>query len=391
MTKLINYNQICKSYNTGLIDKLRGFGEEDYLKYWVPDEKLSKSLINLFFALFDQNIKDCIISVNLKEIKNDKILFNFISKNKLKSIFLKKCPSSYQIECKNLLYDDIDKIYKSIFGKKNLPKKNIFQENKFFNKNKAKFNLTSIENDENYIKLSKNKLVCFEKNYSFEIDKKNKKNVIKLLAEIDDTKVLILIDEKTFIILDCFFSQKKENSSSKYLDFFFQTIKYLHIREARDHGVIRMENLIEKDSKLEKKGIMLSHFRFYEFALMKKIVDILYKKLDRKFEEINKFYDVISETWLNYSKNEKKDIIKKKLDSYFKENKIEAKYSIVDIKDSHKIILNIDLIDNKLDKKSEIFLNVEKLLKKKVEFALEVFNSEKVDQNKLRLKNLPQI
>ncbi|MBS4047978.1 MAG: hypothetical protein KG075_16660 [Alphaproteobacteria bacterium] len=48
---ILNYNDLVARYETDLIENLRGFGfQTDYLDLWVPDEDLSRSLLNLLDA-----------------------------------------------------------------------------------------------------------------------------------------------------------------------------------------------------------------------------------------------------------------------------------------------------------------------------------------------------
>ena len=70
---VIDFKDLVDKYEENLVSKLRGFGEEDFLKFWVPDSEKLKSLFNLIDALFESNtLKARVINLNLKfnEIKN---------------------------------------------------------------------------------------------------------------------------------------------------------------------------------------------------------------------------------------------------------------------------------------------------------------------------------
>ena len=60
------------------------------------------------------------------------------------------------------------------------------------------------------------------------------------------------------------------------------------------------------------------------------------------------------------------------------------------IEDHHRIYLNIEVDKKNEGLKPSIFFELEKFLKKNIEFTIEIFNIEKIDENKLRLKNSPQ-
>src|SRR5947207_8979963 len=48
---ILDYADLVARYQTGLIENLRSFGfQTEYLDLWVPDEDLSRSLLNLFDA-----------------------------------------------------------------------------------------------------------------------------------------------------------------------------------------------------------------------------------------------------------------------------------------------------------------------------------------------------
>ena len=50
----IDYKKLIKKYETNLVDKLRGFGEEDFLNFWVPASDDLNSIINLIDALLGE-------------------------------------------------------------------------------------------------------------------------------------------------------------------------------------------------------------------------------------------------------------------------------------------------------------------------------------------------
>ena len=82
---IIDFKNLVEKYDENLVSKLRGFGEEEYLKFWVPDSEKLKSLYNLIDALFEsENLNAEIVNVNLNtdEKKNLEKLIN-IAINKI--------------------------------------------------------------------------------------------------------------------------------------------------------------------------------------------------------------------------------------------------------------------------------------------------------------------
>ena len=61
----IDFSKLINDYNSNLTDKLRGFGEEEYLRFWVPDTIKVKSIFNLVDAIFESNTTMAVFNLNL--------------------------------------------------------------------------------------------------------------------------------------------------------------------------------------------------------------------------------------------------------------------------------------------------------------------------------------
>ncbi len=113
---IIDFKKLMSQYDENLVSKLRGFGEEEFLKFWVPDSEKLKSLYNLIDALVEsQTLKAEVInlSLNLEEKKDLEKLYNIaiskieddiliinINKNKYVD-YKKKIKKLYQIKHKS--------------------------------------------------------------------------------------------------------------------------------------------------------------------------------------------------------------------------------------------------------------------------------------------------
>ena len=76
---IIDFKNLMSQYDENLVSKLRGFGEEEFLKFWVPDSEKLKSLYNLIDALVEsQTFKAEVInlSLNTEEKKDLEKLYN---------------------------------------------------------------------------------------------------------------------------------------------------------------------------------------------------------------------------------------------------------------------------------------------------------------------------
>ena len=86
----IDFKKLIKKYETNLVDKLRGFGEEEFLNFWVPASDDLNSIINLIDALYESKFyKIQIINLDLSnsdinELKKFmNIAINTISKDSI--------------------------------------------------------------------------------------------------------------------------------------------------------------------------------------------------------------------------------------------------------------------------------------------------------------------
>ena len=73
---IIDYKNLISQYDENLLSKLRGFGEEEFLKFWVPDSEKLKSIYNLIDALVESQTYNAeLINLDLaqeeeKDLKN---------------------------------------------------------------------------------------------------------------------------------------------------------------------------------------------------------------------------------------------------------------------------------------------------------------------------------
>ena len=391
MSQIINYNKIYEEYNHNLLNKLRGFGDnenDEYLKYWVPSENFSKSLINLLISLKDQKYQDFRIELDLSNLNDEDKIIDFILEKEFKSLKIKKNNMLVTLDFKNFNKNDLENINSHLLNKKVKVQNNninVFEENKNINfDNKLK----SVEEDENYIKQSEKKLVFFIKNLK-DLKIKNTSGSLEIEDKIDDVNYYFKINKINLSIEECFFSQKEINSLTKYLDIFFSKIKGLNLQEARDHGILKVDEEILKNDNIS--GIRLPQFLFIEYSIMKKIINKVYLKSQLKFENVNKCYRETSVKWKSYNKEERKKIAAQKIEEFKKLMNLDFKFEILQFEDIYRIVLNLDKINNKNTTKAKIFFDLENFLKKNLEYTLEIFSSEIIDQNKLRLKNSPQL
>ena len=378
---IIDFKNLVEKYDENLVSKLRGFGEEEYLKFWVPDSEKLKSLYNLIDALFEsENLNAEIVNVNLNtdEKKNLEKLIN-IAINKIEE-------NNLIISIDKKKYSDFKKINKIIISKKIKTKKE-----------KILSKLDDIKYDESinseYIEVI-NQFKYFKHNKKKNFDDKKYDNYFLVLS--NNLKLDFYLNHDNGKLVYAFHNSKKVDNKSVISDLLCDQIINKSINEVADHGVIYLEYYLR--SKIKKKqnfGIFLPRNSGGIFNLIEKklreVRDDFYKKRNLKKQEINKEYRMISENWTNLSFEKQK----LKINNILEEN-IFRQFNI----SSDDIILNRVIQGNRLefilsnnlkgDFEDNKLFKIEEILKEKIDSSIELLSIEEKDSNKLRLNNAPK-
>ncbi|MDC0052028.1 hypothetical protein OAJ47_00120 [bacterium] len=379
----IDFDKLLKDYNSDLVTKLRGFNDEhDYLQYWVPGSDKSKSLINLIDALYESNV----FSFTILILEKDKYLL-----------------------------DDIKSISKRIRELKTNLNKDIFEVSilldktkyKSFTKKEIKVNSKKIDNSVKLKKLDDRRqnydiLKDYDnnlKNHTANLDfKKNKigKNIFFEFLN-KENKLFVKINEKTKIINECWHDYKSKNNISIIVDKFCKIIVNKNIQEAAEHGTIYLEHLIRPNSINQSiKGIILPKKVGGIFFDLHKCINQIYFEIKQKYnfkDSINKEFPELSTEWLNISDEQKLTKLNNCLSEKIIPNLKLNKNDIIIYRVEHNIRIIIK-ISKELEEKNNADINyiikIENIFKKYIDNRLELFITEKKDDNKLRLSNSPQ-
>ena len=154
MRSSINFKEIFENYNSNLLNKLRGFGENkeyEFLQLWVPEENKFKIFINLLIVISEQKIPNIQFQIDQDFVKEEKILFDKVLNKKFLSLKLFSDKNNYFIECKEILENDINNT-KYFFRK--------------YSETKVSLNIEKIELKEEDFRTN-NKLLSVEKSKDF--------------------------------------------------------------------------------------------------------------------------------------------------------------------------------------------------------------------------------
>ena len=377
----INFDKLINSYDTNLLDNLRGFGsDEEYLKFWVPGTIEIKSFYNLIDALFEVEQFRFIIIIK-KKLYDDKLSKDVTS-------YLNKIGSYKKIEEKEFTNLEI-KIDKNYYTKKQITNNYIIEE-KFINKIDKKKKISVFKSNKKietpYKKEIKN---IYSNNYYSKINFNDKNLFIK---KIEDINVNFVIENKTIIKLS--HNCEKEIILKKLIEIFFDICINKNIQEAADHAVIYLEEKIRlSQEKLIKPGIILpSHAGSYFDDLNSIIREVFqeYSKKNLLKFYVNKNYTKKSYYWINLDESEKLKKINIIIRDICKKNNLTDESAIAHgIEANFKISLNCDKAFKNLQEKKNLLLEIERKIKR-LDDTLEVFVEEALDKNKLRIKNSPQ-
>lgn len=380
----INFGELIKKYEENLVTQLRGFGDYDFLKYWVPSPDILTSLENLIDALIESN--------NLE--------FDIIFDNEFSSIEKKLKEFDETIGSIALIEDKgIQKIFKF---KIDLSKYNNFYKEKFINIKKNKLSnlklfptvkklqqeIIDYEIDNDYVNEIKNMKVFKLKNFNNNV---NFNNFYE--SSIYDGKIFVEIHNN--IITKACHNFSEINHLNIIIDLFVDHIKLKPIQEAAEHSAIYIEYLFRpKNFNKKIKGIILPDLCGKIFQRLNNCIREIMNDYQNKSgykKNVNKFYVDISNNWKKKSYENKIEIIKNNIKKCISQFLLEPGDIIFHkLEMDFRIILNLSVDFKKKLENRNYLIEIEEIMKKNIDNRIELFIIEIEDLNKLRLKNSPQ-
>tara|TARA_B100000686_G_scaffold354338_1_gene464030 strand:- start:194 stop:1336 length:1143 start_codon:yes stop_codon:yes gene_type:complete len=377
--KKYRYTTLIKKYEKDLINNLRDFNSEDeFLRLWVPDQDVNKSIVNLLFSFTENNLNNGSVYFDnehqIKSIDNKKIINIF--KNNANIRFLKKNDGLI------LFFEKIKSSYKQ---KIVIPNVKIKKTKKFDR-------IISLSNDYDDYYLSsikKYKYKDFTKKYN-----KENTSLICIEEKNENINLVLFINSKNYRVINCYFENVKNLNKEKVIfynlmcEFFIN----LPIYEIKDHSLIRLENFIRpKNMNKKVKGIILPVFNSKLFSETQTLINNIYFKfikINSDIPSVNEYDYEVNENWKKLKPENQKLSISRIIKAYEIENKIK-KGSIKFKKIDFNTRITVSILEKNIDKQGCI-LGLEIYLRKVVDKRIELFYEEQMDKNKLRIKNSPQ-
>ena len=377
----IDFKELIENYNTNLTDKLRGFGDEEYLKFYVPDSEKYKSLINLIDALFESGVF---------KVKVDNIQINYDERIKLQS-YLKIAIKEIS---KNSVDIDINPENYKKFKKK---KKKIIPSKHVKNYGFVEI-LDELPTDEKIDKfyLEASKKIHFKKK-TIGKDLFNNSNYEMYEMKFSSGDIFIyFIDINKHQVIEAICKNEKNSDISNILYLLSELIINKNIQEVAEHIVIYLEYELRKlsDEESKNKGIFLPANAGGLFNLINKNFRNHYNHHLKKFnikENINKEYYEVSSEWKNKNIIEKENFINDIIDKFilkrFNIGKEDLKLNRIIQNNRLEFVLSPNL---KGDFGENILFRIEDIFKNKIDNSIELFSIEEKDSNKLRLTKAPK-
>ena len=385
-----DFQTLIENYDNGLIETLRDFNnDEDVLRLWVHDEDHSKSLINLFHSICEGDNDGIIIKYDYEKF-NKKLNIDLIKKSTLNYGNLTSSLQGSVLEITFKKFNDLknEKIIISDKIEQKKSKKEYLNDNQYKQIDLKEYYLSNID-------------IINLKRKNSEITGKSE-SLKKVSVTFDDTTLNLLLHPINSKIIessiDC---NSKDVKYLKFLDIFCDQLTLLPILEAKEHAIIKLENIVRPlDFHKHVKGIVLPIFISELFILPQKLLDLAYdesKKIILNMPNVNEYDLPVSKNWSSLSDQEKGSKINHSLKEFELINEIMPE--TIKLQKIEKDVLLTFKIDTNQDngvqnssyvdiKPQALLLKLESFLQNIIEKRIEVFYKEKLDINKLRIGNL---
>ena len=378
----VDYSYLTKRFNTDLVDKLRGHGEDDeVLSLWVPNENIIRSLSNFLAALKETNQKEYFLKIEETLITQFEI--DQLSKSQI---------GSFKITCeyvKNYFYLDIVNLNKSI---KSTNKLDDWKAKEIVRKVDYKYGVSYIKKIdqkilETILKYSHHSKYFIENTNLFESD-------ISIISE--EISIYMKLDDKFNISK---FKYKTETpifaGLCEILGKFSEDIPF---KEFYEHGILKViHKLVNETENFNIEGILLTNNLGPEFVILNKLVINLKSKFE-KFSNVIldntgniNFYDAPpGKDWLNKTENERNNNIIEMISLFERRKKLpnaSISYLKLDNDLSNwpvRIYISIDDEKIQVPNKPYYIRQLEEYLRKNLDNKLQIFYEELKDKNKIR-------
>ena len=207
-----------------------------------------------------------------------------------------------------------------------------------------------------------------------------------LVHEKDNVKLYLNLDEKLTIITALFCYPNNDYLSS-LMEITCRVIEGLPIKEVREHGVIRIENLLNPLMDTTVEGVALPTNYSVDFVWLNGLLINITDKLIKDYKinnKINTYYQRPTKAWLNKSIDQKKSVINNYIKLHKSSTNIKEKdVHLVKIANDH-LFIEFSNCFSPVDK-SIYCMELEKVIRIDYEFLI-VFMERAQDISSLRRK-----
>ena len=386
----INYEKLLKKYNSEILTKTRAFNtDQEHLRFWVPSEDNTESVLNLIDSLkeskeFNYKIIFSKTIFNKENIKKLNLIFSKFSKYNSKE---ENNDYIYEFEINKDQLNDFFRDKKKIISKKIIKKEQI-EDVKFVP------NIFEKEEIKNYY-IKPIEIFNFEKfkNFFVEVDNlnlTNEKELEKFSSDVMGYELSLKLEKSNLLIVDFSFKKKSSSKEPEWLNKFFKIVKKLienkPLREIKEHATIYLVDML-RPKDIKSIGIIHPDNEGKVFYELKNFFSTAYNSFIKKNNDLNKYYKNLSSKWRDLEETKKIEILSKELVQFSEKNNFSKNLKDISIKRieyDFKVVLNVSQDFLAKQKTKNYLLELEEQLKKNVDFRLEVFITMMIDMQKLR-------
>ncbi len=382
-TERIDYDRLVADYESGLVDKLRGFGPAaEYLELWVPDEDPIASLCNMIDAAGTTGIDAISVFIGPKTAAR-------LDAEALCKAAGDLCEIRIEAEADGLLFDVsniLEKTKRTKTGKKAVWKPR-----------RARQLAAAIAKAAAAIPASWEKGIGPA--HAQAVDRAGRdiaregrlpKEDGLLLVETaaDGVTLSLLVDPAEHVIRRAAHQGASSAVDRALLDQFCRLVETLPIQEASDHGVIRLEHrLRDKNQARPVAGIVIPEAAGQAFLPPQRLIRAalaLYRDRSGYSDSKNEFDPRPSAEWLALSEQQRRQ----RLDAAIAEIAAEAGFSPVEVEVTaieHGLRVVVRFLGSlaAADRQGHMLI-METGIKEKVDGRLELYQEELKDGNVIR-------
>lgn len=375
---ILDYSELVARYETGLIENLRNFGfQTEYLDLWVPDEDLTRSLVNLFDAAAEAGRKSLAVRIPTSAL-------TLLKQAGLPKLAAQRGQLTIEEtgETAILRMDDLSLAAPVASASS--------QTVRSAAENAPR--LATLAREDEPARQPERLSAPYRQTLSSAATNNSapapSSGLASAHATIDGLELEALIDPQTHVIIAMKASGARNAVAESLIAVLAGICEGLPVLEAADHGSIRLEFLLRGDSERPRAGIVIPEtvdpaFRFTT-ALLRALLSN-YRQITGFRGRENAFNTVPGPLWMQADEDRRRALLAQ---TFAAGGFSVEDVNVVAIEYDVRVVVGLDGLLAKNPAKAIVAL--ERCIKKNLDDRLELFLAEVKDSNKLRRLSEPK-